>query len=300
MADANSIGFIGLGVMGEPMCLNLQRKSGRKVHAYDIDAAVLARAEAEGMAIAGSLEEIARQCAVIFTSLPGGPELKAVTDQLLPHLGHGQTFVDTSTAPVGLTRALAATFAEEGVDYADAPIARTRQAARDGTLSVMVGATPEVYARIEPLIACYATDITHCGGVGAGQVVKIMNNMVLVETVNALAEALTIGRRAGVDGKVLFETLAKGSADSFAVRNHGMKAMLPARFPKRAFSAHYAKKDLSYALELAAETGVTADGARLAAQIVERAIAKGVGDGYWPVLLAVIDETLKPELPEEG
>jgi len=300
MTTINTIGFIGLGVMGEPMCHNLHRKSGKPVIAFDLNADVLARVSAEGMAIARDLADVAQRCDVIFTSLPGGDELQAVTDGLLPHLRHGQVVVDTTTAPVELTRRIAETLAEEGVGYADAPIARTRQAARDGTLSVMVGAGDETFAAIEPLIACYATDITHCGDVGSGQVVKILNNMVLVETVHALAEALTIGRRAGVDGNVLFDTLAKGSADSFALRNHGMKAMLPAVFPKRAFSATYALKDLSYAQALAAETGIDAAGARLAAAQLQRTIDRGLGDAYWPALLAVIDETLDPETPEQG
>jgi 3-hydroxyisobutyrate dehydrogenase-like beta-hydroxyacid dehydrogenase len=300
MTEIATIGFIGLGVMGEPMCHNLHRKSGKTVIAFDLNTETLARASAEGMQIARDLVDVAQRCDAIFTSLPGGNELRQVADALLPHLRHGQILVDTTTAPVALTRTIAEEFAEEGVAYADAPIARTRQAARDGTLSVMVGAKADVYTTIEPLIACYATDITHCGDIGSGQVVKILNNMVLVETVHALAEALTIGRRAGVDGAVLFDTLAKGSADSFALRNHGMKAMLPGVFPNRAFSAKYALKDLSYAQELAGETGVNASGAKLAASLLQATIDKGLGDAYWPALLAVIDETLEPETPDQG
>src|SRR5438874_1931220 len=93
-----------------------------------------------------------------------------------------------------------------GEPWADAPIARTRQAAQDGTLSVMVGATPALYAAIEPLIRCFATDVTHCGDVGAGQVTKILNNMVLFETVNALSEAVAVARHNGVDPKMLLDT----------------------------------------------------------------------------------------------
>ncbi len=121
----------------------------------------------------------------------------------------------------------------------------TRQAAEAGTLSVMVGADASTFAKLEPLIATFATDITHCGPVGAGQVVKILNNMVLMQTVVALGEALETAKRAGLDAKLLFETLAKGSADSFALRNHGMKAMLPDTFPERAFSTEYARKDIA-------------------------------------------------------
>ena len=106
------------------------------------------------------------------------------------------------------------------------------------------------------MIRCFATDVTHCGEVGAGQVTKILNNMVLFETVNALAEAVALAKHNGVDPKLLLDTLSKGSADSFALRNHGLKAIVPGVFPERAFSTEYALKDLSYALELARDAGL--------------------------------------------
>ena len=121
----------------------------------------------------------------------------------------------------------------------------------------------ELFAAIEPLIRCFATDVTHCGAVGAGQVTKILNNMVLFETVNALAEAVALARHNGVDPALLLDTLSKGSADSFALRNHGMKAIVPGDFPERAFSTEYALKDLSYALELAGDAGIKIRGAEL-------------------------------------
>jgi 3-hydroxyisobutyrate dehydrogenase-like beta-hydroxyacid dehydrogenase len=190
---------------------------------------------------------------------------------------------------VGLARALAPQFAARGADYADAPIARTREAAQKGTLSITVGASAEVFARIEPLLRCMGSDVTHCGGVGNGQAVKILNNMVLFQTVNALAEALALGRRAGVEPALLFEALSKGSADSFALRNHGMKAMLPGQYPERAFSVAYASKDNGYALELGRKTGVRLRGAALLAEVLEEAKAAGYGDAYWPVIAKVVD-----------
>jgi len=184
---------------------------------------------------------------------------------------------------------MVARFAAAGAAFADAPIARTREAAQKGTLSVMVGAEAPVFEALEPLIRCFATDVTHCGGVGAWQVVKILNNMVLFETVNALAEALAIGRRAGVAPAMLLATFAKGSADSFALRNHGMKAMLPRTFPERAFSTEYALKDLGYALDLAREVGVSARGAEVVGAILADTVASGLGAAYWPALLEVVD-----------
>ncbi|WP_441251841.1 NAD(P)-dependent oxidoreductase [Tardiphaga sp. 71_E8_N1_1] len=286
-----AIGFIGLGVMGEPMCRNLARKSGVPVFGFDRADAPLARLAEAGVKRATSLAELAKQCDVIFMALPSGKHVQAVCegdDGLLAHADARHTVVDLGTSPVEASRELAKRFAAKGAAYADAPIARTRQAAEEGTLSVMVGASAAIFAVLQPLIATFATDITHCGDIGAGQVVKILNNMVLMETVVALGEALETAKRAGLDPKLVFETLAKGSADSFALRNHGMKAMLPDTFPERAFSTEYARKDISYALDLAKSVNIKLQGAELADKILGEAIDAGDGDLYWPVLARVI------------
>jgi 3-hydroxyisobutyrate dehydrogenase-like beta-hydroxyacid dehydrogenase len=290
MSGSASLGFIGTGVMGEPMCRNLAAKSGRRVIAWDPQPGPLERLRAQGVAIAGSPGEIAAQAEVLFVCLPGGAQLKQLCESaLLPAARKGLTLVDLGTSGVALSRELARRFAERGADYADAPIARTRAAAESGTLSITVGTTPEVYARLEPLLRCMGSDVTHCGGVGNGQAVKILNNMVLFQTVHALAEALALGRRAGVEPALLFEAFSKGSADSFALRNHGMKAMLPGQYPERAFSVAYAAKDNGYALELGRETGVRLRGAQLLAEVLEEANAAGFGDAYWPVIAKVVD-----------
>jgi 3-hydroxyisobutyrate dehydrogenase-like beta-hydroxyacid dehydrogenase len=233
-----------------------------------------------------------RSADVVLASLPSGRILESVVhagDGVLDNLRGGQIFVDLGTSPVALTRALAAEFAARGAHYLDAPVARTRQAAEAGTLSVMVGGDASTFAQVEPILACCASDITYCGAVGNGQVTKILNNMVLFETVAALSEAYAIARRSGLDPALLFETLAKGSADSFALRNHGMKAIVPQHFPERAFSVEYAKKDLAYALQLAAETGVDAAGALRVDALFEAAIAQGFGEQYHPAVSRIVD-----------
>ena len=292
---AGVLGFIGLGVMGEPMCRNLATKSELPVIAYDIREEPLARLAEAGAQVAAGIAEVAAEADVIFLSLPGHTELDAVGSELLAAVREGSVVVDTSTVPVALTRDLAARFAAKGVDYADTPVARTRAAAEAGTLAVMVGAEDAVLARIRPHLACFANAISHCGGIGAGQVAKLMNNMVLFQTVVALSEALTIARRAGVGGERLFETLSTGSADSFALRNHGMKALLPGNFPERAFSASYALEDLRYAMQLAADGGVAVPGAETAERMLEAAIAAGHGDEYHPTILNVVDGATTPD-----
>ena len=194
--------------------------------------------------------------------------------QLEPHLRAGQCVVDTSTSSVELTRQIGARLTGKGIRYADAPVARTREAASRGELSIMVGATDDTFPRIRPILETMGTDVTHCGPVGCGQVVKILNNMLVFQHCGALAEAIAIGRRNGVPAEVLLPTMAMGSGDSFVLRNHGMKAMLPGVFPERAFSTRYAIKDLSYALEMAAAAGLDMAAAKLTMERLKQAEAR--------------------------
>jgi 3-hydroxyisobutyrate dehydrogenase len=286
MPEHKTIGFIGLGVMGEPICRNLVRRTGLPVMAFDLAPEPLARLRAEGATVAGSVAEVVGESDIVFLCLPSAKHARAVFegDGILRNIRKGQIVVDLGTSSVNQTRDFAQQLQAKGALWADAPIARTRQAAQDGTLSVMIGASPELYATIEPLIRCFASDVTSCGGTGAGQVTKILNNMVLFQTVNALAEAVAVAKRNGVDPALLLDTLSKGSADSFALRNHGMKAIVPGSFPERAFSTEYALKDLSYALELADDAGIKIRGAELIGQVLQEAIDAGSGGAYFPVI----------------
>jgi 3-hydroxyisobutyrate dehydrogenase len=291
MTTAGALGFIGLGVMGEPICRNLLRKSGRRVIAFDLAAEPLKHMADEGVTVAASVADVVARSDLVFLCLPSAKHVRSVFEDngILEHAKPQQIVVDLGTSSVKQTRDFAQAMQSRGATWIDAPIARTRQAAQDGTLSVMVGSSPELFAAVEPLIRCFATDVTRCGEVGAGQVTKILNNMVLFETVNALSEAVAVARHSGVDPKLLLETLSKGSADSFALRNHGLKAIVPGIFPERAFSTEYALKDLSYALELAGDAGLTLRGAELIGTILQEAIDAGDGGAYFPVIAKLVE-----------
>jgi 3-hydroxyisobutyrate dehydrogenase-like beta-hydroxyacid dehydrogenase len=272
--------------MGEPMCRNLARKSGRSVVAWDPRQEPLDRLVADGVAAARSLEEVAGKAGIVFLSLPGEKEIREVSRQL-----RNNVVVDCSTAPVSLARQLS----REIANFADAPVARTRQAAIDGTLSIMVGASEALFARIEPLLRCMASDVTHCGPPGAGQAVKLLNNMVLSVTVMALAEALAVAKASGaVDPRLLFETLMKGSADSFALRNHGMKALLPEAHPEHAFPVTYMMKDVGYALDLARSAGLDLLGASSAMELLTKTKQLGLGEAYHTAIIEAVRKRRAP------
>ncbi|MDI2030562.1 NAD(P)-dependent oxidoreductase [Saccharopolyspora sp. TS4A08] len=296
MSDSgfSSVGFIGLGVMGGPECANIARKSGLPVKIYDTDADKIAALERDGAVPATGIADVAETCEVIFLSLPGRPQVEAVVrgaGGLLEHLRPGQVLVDLSTSPVDLVQELGRELAGNGVLFIDAPVARTRQAAIDGTLSIMVGApTPEDFHRIKPLLGCMATEVTHCGPTGAGAMVKVLNNMVVFETVVALSEAISVARRSGlVDPDTLFKTFAGGSADSFALRHHGMKAILPDEHGLGIFSSRYMHKDIAYAIEAATAAGLALPAATLASELLQSAIDLGYGDNYHTAVVRGID-----------
>lgn len=291
MQAFKKIGFIGVGVMGEPICRHIATKSGIPVIANDRDPAPLKRLGEFGVE-AVSTETIASEADIIFMSLPSGEVVEKVVlgeGGLLEKGREGQVVVDLSTSPVSTARRVAEAVARKGMMFADAPVMRTRAAAEAGTLAVPVGADDGIFARIEPYIRMFASDVVHAGQVGAGQVVKILNNMVLYETVLALCEARAIGVRAGVDPDKLFSALSIGSADSFALRNHGMKAIAPQNFPERAFPVTYARKDLQYAVALADQVGVNATGAKNLIDCFDQAIAAGHGDKYAPAISLVFE-----------
>ncbi len=283
-----TIGFIGLGVMGEPMCGHLARRSGKRVLAYDLRSEPLPRLATDGV-IPMPLDAIGRDCDLILFSLPDGKAVASVVAALEQHLSPGQCVVDTSTSSVPLTREIGARLDQHGIGFADAPVARTREAAARGELSIMVGATEAVFQHVRPVLETMGTDITHCGPIGCGQVCKVLNNMLVFQHTSALAEAIAIGRRHGVPPEMLLPILAKGSGDSFVLRSHGMKSMLPRDFPERAFSTRYAIKDLSYALEMAAESRLAVPGAELTMQRLKASDQAGNGEKYHPAVLKLID-----------
>ncbi|MEO6091631.1 MAG: NAD(P)-dependent oxidoreductase [Novosphingobium sp.] len=290
MTDSTPIiGFIGLGVMGGGMCRNIVAKHPAPVHAFDMNPSALSEIVAAGGVGASSVADIARAAEVIFLSLPGGMQVAAVCEEIAAHARPGTTIVDLSTTGVAEARAVAEALAAKGIAFADAPVARTRQAAQAGTLSIMVGASEALFARIEPLLRYMGSDVTHCGGVGCGQVVKLINNTLLFEHVAALAEMMVVAERSGVASAKLVEAVSLGSGDSFALRNHGLKAMAPRAFPERAFPSPYVLKDIGYAIELAASYGVEPRMAERAREYYARAVEAGIGDKYFPAIIELVD-----------
>ena len=285
-----TVGFIGTGAMGEHMCRNIAKKGTYSVIAFDLSSYPLQRLANNGVVIAETAMDAAVKSNVLILSLPGGPEVASLAHNTLlsPKL-RGLTIIDMSTTPVKLTREIATKFDKMGIKFLDAPVARTQQAAIDGDLSIMVGGDQELLEKYRDVLLCMGPDISHCGPTGCGQIAKILNNMVVFQNGLALAEALTIGTEAGMDEGLLLDIINKSSGASFVGMNHGVKAMVPRKFPLRQFPARYALKDLSYALQLADEGGVVVPGAELVGKMLKKAIDIGNGDEYWPTIIKTVE-----------
>ena len=293
--SAPVIGFVGLGVMGGPMCRNVALKHSGDVIAFDMNPAGFVALDGTKARRAQALGELAEQADIVFLSLPGGPQVEQVclgAQGLASAARPPSIIVDLSTTTVAVARAMAERLSSKGVAFADAPVARTREAAQRGELSIMVGADETLYARIEPLLRYMGSDITHCGGVGCGQVVKLVNNALVFENTVAIAEMMVLGERAGVSPAVLLDAVSKGSGDSYALRNHARKAMLPRQFPEKSFPPEYVLKDISYVLELAAQVGVSAHVTQLAQRYYSAAVANGWSGRYYPVVIEVVDRNI--------
>jgi 3-hydroxyisobutyrate dehydrogenase-like beta-hydroxyacid dehydrogenase len=289
MKPIQSLGFVGLGVMGEPMCRNLVTKTKLPAHGTDLRREPVERLTAHGLRASGSIAEVAREADCIFLSLHSPKAVEDVCGEIAAAEGRTHTIVDMSTTPVKLTKALHARLAQQNITLVDAPVAGMRARAHAGTLSIMVGATPDVFAAVQPHLA-HMGEATLCGEVSCGQIVKALNNMVVFMTANALAEAITIGRRAGMDAKLLFETMSKGSSDSAVLRTPGLKHLVPEYFPEDAFPTDYALKDISLALELAKDVGVKAPAAQHTRDLLEATSRAGYGRNYYPAMVKVIEK----------
>jgi len=298
-----AIGFVGLGVMGGAMCRNMALKHDGDIIAFDSQASAFSVLDGTKAIRVDSLAEVAAQAEIIFLSLPGGPQVEQVclgASGLTGGASCPSVIVDLSTTPVEVARAVAGRLAERGVEFADAPVARTREAAQRGELSIMVGAERELYERIEPLLCYIGSDITYCGGVGCGQVVKLVNNALVFENTMAVAEMMVVGERAGVEPSVLLDAVSKGSGDSFALRNHARKSMLPREFPEKSFPPEYVLKDLGYVLELASQMDVAAHVTQLAERYYAATANNGWSGRYYPAVIEVVDRNIELAPPAEG
>lgn len=293
-----NIGFIGLGAMGGPMAKNLIKK-GYALAVYDITAEKMTPLVKDGAVPAASCKEVAEKSDIVITMLPSSPHVrKAVlgTDGIIEGILRGSTVIDMSTIDPVTTRDIAKQLSERGVRMLDAPVARGVSAAVAGTLAIFVGGNEDTFQEFKPLLLAMGKDIDYAGDIGSGEVVKLVNNLILSINVCALAEGLALGTKAGVEPEVLFKALSGGSANSFALENHFKNFVYKGKFEKDVFPVEYIIKDINLALRTAESLHVPQYFGALALQAYESAVAAGFGDLYYPVVVKVLEQLTGVEI----
>ena len=276
--------------MGKPMALNLRKHDVPVVVHNRSHAAERALAEA-GAGIATTPAAVAAACHVIVLMLPDAPDVEAVLDGpsgLLAGLQPGTVVVDSSTIAPSAAVRFAGQVAARGGSYLDAPVSGGEIGAIEGTLTFMVGGDAEALARVTPLLAKMGKEerIVHVGPSGAGQICKACNQLVIGGTMVAVAEALALAGKAGVDGSKVRQALLGGFAASRVLEVHGER-MLAGNY-KPGFKARLYKKDLRIVTEALAEHGVAAPATALVQQLVHAQIAAGGGDDDYSGVARVI------------
>jgi 3-hydroxyisobutyrate dehydrogenase len=262
------VGFVGLGNMGGPMARNLAR-AGFDVAVYDLDRLRMAALEGDGVRPARSAADVADGASAVLLSLPGPPEVEAAAGELLGRMAPGSVLVNVSTVSPALVRRLAGRAEERGIDVVDAPVTGAADGAREATLTFMVGAEPEPLERVRPLLDALGQTIVHMGPVGAGSAAKLLTNMLWFVHVVALADALALGVKAGID-LTAFARLIPESAGGSWVASHDLPSIVRGD-DDESFTLALCCKDLRLIAELAGELGYDAGPLTLARERFETA-----------------------------
>src|SRR5947208_13418126 len=243
------VGFIGLGTMGASMAANLQ-KAGYEVVVHDIRRAAAERHLAAGAVWADSPKALAAECEVIFTSLPGPPEVQEVAlgpNGLLAGMKDGAAYFDLSTNSPTLVRELNRRFSEKHLYMLDAPVSGGPRGAASGKLALWVGGDEQIFNRHKPVLDAIGDQARYIGPIGAGSVAKLVHNCAGYAIQCALAEVFTLGVKGGVEPLALFEAVRQGALGRRRTFDRLMDQFLPGTYDPPAFALRLAHKDMSLA-----------------------------------------------------
>jgi 2-hydroxy-3-oxopropionate reductase len=284
------VGFIGLGIMGRPMALNLARAEHRLfVHARRAES--MDPLLAVGATACPSPAETARQVDIVFTMVADTPNVEEVilgAEGVLSGVHAGALVVDMSTISPAATREIASRLREEGAEMLDAPVSGGEAGAISGVLSIMVGGTEAAFRRVLPLFEVMGRNIVHVGENGAGQVCKACNQIVISQTMAGVAEAILLAKTWGVDPVKVRDALLGGSANSKVLEIHGQR-MINADY-EPGFRAGLHRKDLRIVLETAHDLGIALQGTELVSRYLDALVDSGLADLDSSALFRIVED----------
>ena|SRR5579864_72248 len=276
------VGFIGLGHMGQHMARHVA-EAGHSVAAFDLRPESIAQlTRTPNARRANSVAEAASGAEIVFTSLPGPPEVESVAtspDGLLESMQRGSVYVDLSSNSPTTVRKLHAMFAERGISMLDAPVAGGVTGAEAGTLSVMVGGDRETFERAKPVLSAFGARLFYCGGSGNGAITKLCNNLSSQAQIAAAGEILSLGVKAGVDLEILASAIGQSTGTCRAIVDTFPKQLFRRQFDDPGFTSTLSAKDTHLAIELAHELGVPMP----IGEIVERDKQEALRRGWGPL-----------------
>ncbi|MEM6499101.1 MAG: 3-hydroxyisobutyrate dehydrogenase, partial [Pseudomonadota bacterium] len=282
---------IGLGNMGRPMALNLQ-KAGNETLGWDLVAAARDRYTSEGGRIANGLEGALKDADAVVSMIPAGPDVHVAylgDNGILSHASKETLLIDSSTIDVDTSRAVNQAATEAGYMMVDAPVSGAQPAAIAGTLTFMVGGTDEAFAKAKPVLEGMGTNVIHAGPAGSGQAAKICNNMLAGTNMAVLCEALHLGQGLGLDPKVMFEIINKSSGQSWALTSYcPVAGPVPAAASNRNFEPGFATalmtKDMTLSQQAAQSAGVSTPLAAQARAMYQLLVNSGYADKDFSVI----------------
>ena len=271
------VGFIGLGIMGKPMVKNLL-KAGNEVLAFDIIPENVSNVVAAGAKGASSIAQVAKECKFIITMLPNGPQVKDVvlgSGGVIENAALGTILVDMSSIAPGVAQEVYVKCAEKGIKMLDAPVSGGEPKAVDGTLSVMVGGDEAVFDMAKETLMAMASSVVLCGEIGAGNVTKLANQVIVALNITAVSEAFMLSTKSGVDPQKVFEAIKGGLAGS-TVMNMKLPMILDGNF-NPGFKIDLHIKDLANALDTGHEIGSPLPFTAAAMEVLQTLKAHGYG-----------------------
>ena len=271
------VGFIGAGLMGHGMAVNLLNAGHDLTVIAHRNRAPIDDLVAKGASEASSMADLALKSQFIILCVTDAKAVRAVIDQLSDHLTSEHIIIDTSTSDPVVTERLAAELADHGVSFVDAPLTGGTPQAAEGVLGAIVGGDKETFERVKPVLEAFCTRIGHFGPIGSGHRAKLINNYLVLAMVAAIADTYNVARKAGVEWAPLFDVMKCGSNYSEALRRM-VEPALDGDHDGYEFTLRNAKKDISYYVSFADDAGLTSDLAKEVMAVYERLVAAGHGD----------------------
>ncbi len=288
------IGFIGLGIMGAPMCSNIiKKRKNDEVVVYDIDDSNIKEVVALGAKPAESIAEVGKKSDIIITMVPTSDNVREVGKQLIPELGPGKIWIDMSTIDPSTSQEIAKDVAAAGALMLDSPVVKSQPAAVDGTLGIYVGGDKEALLKVNDILLCMGNNLIHMGANGMGLVMKACHNMLVAEIQNGVNELITLAGACGISVDDFATAISYGGGQNFYL-DAKAAAIRDGNF-QTAFSVRNMHKDVGIAGRLVEEQKLKLPGLSVIADVYKQAVEAGLADEDFSATFKVVSGAIDKE-----